>query len=84
MSSHPPTRSLAVVLRPSAATARPLRLFAATLVAAPDSAHVTIDRNGDGDTVTVPRLASATGLSVGDAVYCLGAGSLVIVIGSIK
>lgn len=81
---HPPTRSLTVVLRPSTATARPLRLFAAGVTAAPDSAHVTIDKNGDGDTVTVPKLASYANPAAGDVVYCIAAGPLVIALGTIK
>jgi Na+-transporting methylmalonyl-CoA/oxaloacetate decarboxylase beta subunit len=81
---HPPTRSLAVVLRASAATARPLRILVAGVTAAPDSAHVTIDVNGDGDTVTVPKLASYTNPVAGDVVYCIAAGTLVIALGTIK
>lgn len=86
MIRHPVTRTLSAVLRQQARTPPPrsLRLVVGQVVATPDSAHITIDVNGDGDTVTVPRLASVTGVAVGDAVYCIASSSIVIAIGTIK
>lgn len=83
MPTRPPTRSLVRTLR-NVQRGRPLRLRAAGVTGVPDSAHVTVDFNGDGDTLTVPRLASYTAPAVGDAVYCLADSSMVICLGTCK
>lgn len=86
MARHPITRSLSAVLRQQARTPPPraLRLFVASVVSATDSQHVTIDVNGDGDTVTIPRLNHVAPLVTGDAVYCIASSSIVVAIGVVK
>lgn len=82
MAARPPTRSLVRQLR-SSQRVRGLRLVIGGVTAVPDASHVTIDLNGDGDTLTVPRLTGFTPVA-GDAAYCIATPSLVICIGVCK